>query len=575
MGVNKHQAFAFGGLFFLFIILIIGFGYLGISPTPSAAEGADSSLEGYAWSDNIGWIDFGTQGSPRITINSLGVLSGYAWSSNAGWIRFFGGNNNTTGFGPAADGPSARLSGNNLIGWARACSVYQGPDCAFGSAVRSGAELGGWDGWVKMSGSWNNGVHTNGNHLEGFAWGNEVIGWVDFCPNISTGACVQFGGAQLTASCYPYNAQASSEEAVSSVSPGTPIVWHGEADGGSGQYSYCWGTGCDPDLAGRVDGTTQNVPPSTSNPSYVTYNTDGTYRGEIEVRDSATNNTAQGSCTLVVSDSTEDEYNLNVTVTADTGIIGASVGAQPWGFNCTVSNSPCDATYELNTEVHLTATSLPLISGGYPTITWTEGGVEVCGSGGSCTVTMYGPRNITVHFSTSSNPPGGGATTITGPAPTVVRISQQSDGIPTSSAPDAVYQIGGGDPANGGPAPVCVKSVKSKVNNSPIEADVSRCFLFTVDTNGEPQYVQEGECNSDTNGTNGSPPCFDLDAPGDIHMVVTVEDLDWTTLVNSPYEVTLETENGCSNPNPPAVASANTCNSDLEFRYQPPNVEPE
>jgi hypothetical protein len=46
----------------------------------------DGTLRGYAWGQNIGWINFETVGNPRISL-STGTLTGYAWSSNLGWIN--------------------------------------------------------------------------------------------------------------------------------------------------------------------------------------------------------------------------------------------------------------------------------------------------------------------------------------------------------------------------------------------------------------------------------------------------------------------------------------------------------
>lgn len=49
----------------------------------------DSLVSGYAWSDNFGWINFAPTKS-GVTNDGTGALSGYAWSSNIGWINFSG-----------------------------------------------------------------------------------------------------------------------------------------------------------------------------------------------------------------------------------------------------------------------------------------------------------------------------------------------------------------------------------------------------------------------------------------------------------------------------------------------------
>jgi hypothetical protein len=46
------------------------------------------NLSGYAWGENVGWINFEpTGGGVRIDPAS-GVFSGYAWGENIGWINF-------------------------------------------------------------------------------------------------------------------------------------------------------------------------------------------------------------------------------------------------------------------------------------------------------------------------------------------------------------------------------------------------------------------------------------------------------------------------------------------------------
>ncbi|MCB9810434.1 hypothetical protein H6781_02475 [Candidatus Nomurabacteria bacterium] len=113
---------------------------------------------GYAWSDNIGWICFDC-GTANVAIDVAGNFSGYAWSDNIGWIDF----NPSSGF-PGTPNNGVRLSGSSVTGWARALSYG-----------------GGWDGWIKMSGgAWSNGVTYSNPNFSGYAWGSDVVGWVDF-----------------------------------------------------------------------------------------------------------------------------------------------------------------------------------------------------------------------------------------------------------------------------------------------------------------------------------------------------------------------------------------------------------
>lgn len=49
----------------------------------------DTVVTGYAWSQNLGWINFSPTNS-GVANTSGGTLSGYAWGENTGWINFTG-----------------------------------------------------------------------------------------------------------------------------------------------------------------------------------------------------------------------------------------------------------------------------------------------------------------------------------------------------------------------------------------------------------------------------------------------------------------------------------------------------
>ncbi len=96
-----------------------------------------------------------------MNINQDGTLSGYAWSENIGWINFA-----PAGPYPALPNYSARvdLTTGEVSGWARVL--------AYG---------GGWDGWIKLRGT-NYGVSINktSGEFSGWAWSDMVIGWISF-----------------------------------------------------------------------------------------------------------------------------------------------------------------------------------------------------------------------------------------------------------------------------------------------------------------------------------------------------------------------------------------------------------
>jgi len=194
--------------FFIFTFLVLSIIAISIFTNsftvPTVMAGSADNLSGFAWSSNIGWVsfnstncdsdedgitddanyvqcpigdassDYGVNISPTEP-TSTGIFSGYAWSENIGWVSF---NRADTGNPPQApfdggSGPIAQVDWvtGNVTGWAR--------------ALASG---GGWDGWIKLAGIADDsspyGVTYNNltSGFEGYAWGSEVVGWIDFNP---------------------------------------------------------------------------------------------------------------------------------------------------------------------------------------------------------------------------------------------------------------------------------------------------------------------------------------------------------------------------------------------------------
>lgn len=110
------------------------------------AVSAETAIGGWGWSSNIGWIKLKT-----LKLNDAGnALSGYAWSPNIGWINFAG----------ATVAPNKQVSGS-----ARAIAPNPNGDS-------------GWTGQLKLSGPRYATTIAKGNTLSGWAWGDQVIGWV-------------------------------------------------------------------------------------------------------------------------------------------------------------------------------------------------------------------------------------------------------------------------------------------------------------------------------------------------------------------------------------------------------------
>ncbi|MEI6596819.1 MAG: hypothetical protein WCL13_01230 [bacterium] len=171
--------FAFG---LSLAIVYYEFGYKQNVRTSSASS--INNITGWGWSSNIGWISFNcTNDSPACADSSYGVsvnlqtgdFSGYAWNSNVGWIDF----------DPTMD----------LVTYP-GCGYPEAP-CNATKYIPSTGAVTGWakilnmgdDGWIKLSGSWSNGVTINSSGVfSGWAWNanndSSGIGWISFnCSN--------------------------------------------------------------------------------------------------------------------------------------------------------------------------------------------------------------------------------------------------------------------------------------------------------------------------------------------------------------------------------------------------------
>lgn len=164
---------------------------------------ADSgdNVTGWMWSSNIGWIssnctDTGSCTSTQdygLNIDPItGALSGHAWSQNIGYLSFNRSETNnppeapfTGGSGPIAVYDS---STQNITGWARflsGCEDVAGNPVTSCSSTAAGAASGGFDGWVKLSGTATDGSSygvelVGSDDVVGYAWGASVVGWISF-----------------------------------------------------------------------------------------------------------------------------------------------------------------------------------------------------------------------------------------------------------------------------------------------------------------------------------------------------------------------------------------------------------
>jgi len=180
---------------FLFIFLSI-FALSALSGTTASANISPiSGLEGWAWSSTIGWISMSCKNTATCGASNYGVaidagnnLNGYAWSSNVGWIRFGGLSGFPNAIGNVAQNARIINQGTytELEGWARACGGTASAPGACG-AMSNNPFAGGWDGWISLQGTANDGssygVRFNDAAADTtyrWAWGSSVVGWIGF-----------------------------------------------------------------------------------------------------------------------------------------------------------------------------------------------------------------------------------------------------------------------------------------------------------------------------------------------------------------------------------------------------------
>jgi hypothetical protein len=181
--------------------------------TNSASAGPSDNVTGWALSDmptaseqiptpgnpyggkGLGWISLNDTntgsggGSYGINLGTDGKFTGKAWSENGGWLDFQpAGIPVNAGAAGTATTSGASVSPTCLADDTQACQVT-------GWIRFTGAPSdpwnGGWDGWVSMSGtnykvmlSAATPVPGDPAHkmrtLSGYAWGDRVVGWVNF-----------------------------------------------------------------------------------------------------------------------------------------------------------------------------------------------------------------------------------------------------------------------------------------------------------------------------------------------------------------------------------------------------------
>ena len=144
----------------------------------------------------VGWISMNNANpeivppgsvSYGVNIPASGLVSGYAWSKNIGYIDFAPQDHCTTGTADSthykaasctnSDGNTGGVTRNAtlLTGWARIVGIAQ---------ETANSNSGGWSGWIKLNGTAQDGstygvtVAYDGT-ISGYGWSDE-LGWINF-----------------------------------------------------------------------------------------------------------------------------------------------------------------------------------------------------------------------------------------------------------------------------------------------------------------------------------------------------------------------------------------------------------
>ncbi len=247
---------------------------------------------GTTFCGGLGWTSISSDNSysghdPNGTIYGINVptsdgpVTGEVWNSNVGWINF----GPTSGFPTSGCNPSCPTTGvvrngTNLEGWAQIDSI---------ASENLNNNSGGWSGWLKMSGTANDGskygvmIDSTTGAITGIAW-SEELGWLSFDgtlnpptlpppPPATTGLDVICSGSPNPAY---LTAGGKVTWSATVISPGTP------------PYSYAWSFTPTPDTSSGSGNTIE-----------ATYLIAGEKDASITVTDDA-GTTASANCSVNV-----------------------------------------------------------------------------------------------------------------------------------------------------------------------------------------------------------------------------------------------------------------------------------
>ncbi len=140
-----------------FILLCVVYATVNALPIFTYASESDGTIDTqnrYAWSENAGWIDFGTSaGNVHVTSTSL---TGYAYSENTGWISLNCSNTNSCAdnsysVGNTSEGVLSGYAWSENAGWIHFAPTGGGVTIS-ASGVFSGYAYSETMGWISFAG---------------------------------------------------------------------------------------------------------------------------------------------------------------------------------------------------------------------------------------------------------------------------------------------------------------------------------------------------------------------------------------------------------------------------------------
>jgi len=522
------------------VIFVLGVSFIIKSANPVAAD-SNGNVSGFAWSSNIGWISFnGPTYSVKMNVgtDNIGIFSNdsYAWGSNIGWIKF-----DSSLIGPSSPTDGVRVETDGRVtGWARACTVFVS-GCS--GSLKGLSYLGGWDGWIKMDPTGNvaNDVHLVANEFQGYAWGSDIVGWINFCQTPGTNACVTLDSIDVSCS-------ASPNPAV--TPPDVDVTWTASPSDNT-TYKYDW--------TSWSDGTSdQNDAGPSVIKTYSASQSGQTVTGTLTVTN-RTDSTKKGSADCSVPVTNPNQKTLNVYLTGD----GTSFGAEVIDDSnlltgCTGGGTFCTHDYTVvggvGPSVILTRSPDPIPNADIAFFSWATTPPGLClGNGLTCSLTMDQNVDVYASFTVGGAPLDASLTVDT----SFIKINFQNAGVPSDSTV-ANINVANNSDVN---IRVCLKSVKSKINSQTLD-DV----INTISSSNEKPKCHLGEtgdtqCNSGQN-------CVVVNSleSTSIPFFITIADKFYDILKYSPYKIEIEAKNGNE--------VIGTLTSPLEFRYQVPDLHP-